>query len=67
VTRNDGYEFILWRLNGGGHLIKAGCQTNTIDGYREHVAAEYPDTNKARETLAILDYFDRRIADGVMK
>jgi hypothetical protein len=61
MTRNDGYEFILWLLQDGSALIKAGCQTNDIEGYAKHVAEQYPDTDKARETLAILDYFKERL------
>jgi len=40
----------------------AGCRWMTIPDYRAHVAAEYPGTDKARETLDILDYFERRLA-----
>ena len=45
-----------------GHVIRAGCRTMTIDGYRAHVASDYPDTDKARETLGILDFFAARLA-----
>jgi hypothetical protein len=38
----------------------AGCRWFTIPEYRSHVAAEYPDTARARETLDILDFFERR-------
>ena len=61
VTRNDGYEFFLWLLESGGHIIKAGCQSRTIASYREHVAADYPNTARARETTAILDYLEVRL------
>jgi uncharacterized protein YjbI with pentapeptide repeats len=64
VTRNDGYEFLLWQFRDGSHVIKAGCRTYTIERFRGHVAAQYPDTDKARETLAILDYLERRLADA---
>ena len=65
VTREDGYAFYLWLLKSGEHLIKAGCRSFTIDRYRQHVADEYPDTAKALETLAILGFFERRLADIV--
>jgi len=60
VDRRD-YEFRLFRLADGSHKVMAGCRWMTILDYRAHVAAEYPDTDKARETLDILDYFEKRI------
>ena len=30
--------------------------------YRQHVAREYPNTDKAEETLAVLDYIEARAA-----
>jgi hypothetical protein len=56
----DGYTFHLFRLEDGSHKVMAGCRWFTIPEYRSHVAAEYPDTDKARETLDILDFFERR-------
>lgn len=61
AERGDGYAFHLFRLKDGSHKVMAGCRWLTIPDYRAHVAAEYPDTDKARETLGILDYFERRI------
>jgi hypothetical protein len=60
AERMDGYAFILFRLEDGTHKVAAGCRWFTIPDYRAHVAAEYPDTDKARETLDILDFFERR-------
>jgi hypothetical protein len=60
ASRAD-YEFMLWSSVLGGHIIRAGCNTMTIPEYRQHVAAEYPGTAKAEETLAILDYFEGRL------
>ena len=60
ADRGD-YEFRLFRLEGGSHKVMAGCRWMTILDYRAHVAAEYPDTDKASETLDILDYFEKRI------
>jgi len=57
ADRED-YVFRLLRLADGSHKVIAGCRWMTIPDYREHVAAEYPDTPKARQTLAILDYFE---------
>lgn len=62
AERMDSYTFHMFRLKDGSHKVMAGCRWMTIDDYRAHVAAEYPDTDKARETLDILDYFERRAA-----
>ena len=64
VRRDDGYEFIGFALDGGGLLIRAGCQTRLIADYRQHVASDYPDTPKAVETLAILDFIQARADAG---
>jgi len=61
ADRRD-YEFRLFRLEDGSHKVLAGCRWMTILDYRAHVAAEYPGTDKARETLDILDYFEKRAA-----
>jgi uncharacterized protein YjbI with pentapeptide repeats len=61
ADRRD-YEFRLFRLADGSHKVLAGCRWFTIPDYRAHVAAEYPGTAKARETLDILDYFERKLA-----
>ena len=60
AERMDGYAFRFFRLENGSHKIMAGCRWFTIPEYRAHVAAEYPDTDKARETLDILEFFERR-------
>jgi hypothetical protein len=60
AERMDGYTFHLFRLENGSHKIMAGCRWLKINEYRAHVAAEYPDTDKARETLDILDFLERR-------
>ena len=64
VRRDDGYEFIGFALDDGGLLIRAGCQTRLIADYRRHVASDYPDTPKAVETLAILDFIQARADAG---
>ena len=61
AERMDGYTFILFRLADGEHKVMAGCRWLTIPEYRAHVAAEYAGTDKARQTLDILDYFEKRI------
>ena len=53
--RSDGYEFLRFET-AGGNVIRAGCRTFTDAEFRAHVAREYPDTPKARETLRILDF-----------
>ncbi len=60
AERMDGYTFHLFRLEDGSHKVMAGCRWLTIDEYRAHVAAKYSGTVKARETLDILDFFERR-------
>ena len=61
VERMDGYTFHLLRLENGAAKVMAGCRWLTVDKYRAHVAKEYPNTPKARETLDILDFFEKRI------
>ena len=60
---SDGHEFFLFALQDGPPKIIAGCRWMTIADYRAHVAAKYPDTDKARETLNILNYFEACIHD----
>ena len=57
------YEFFAFELETGGYKIMAGCRWFTDAEYRAHVAVEYPDTPKARETLRILDYLAACAAD----
>ena len=57
---NDSYDFLLLRMESGPHKVKAGCRLFTLAEYTEHVAAEYPDTAKATETLNILRFFAAR-------
>jgi len=61
VRQNDEYEFFAFETDKG-ILIRAGCQTKTVSEYRDHVAAAYPNTPKAEETLAILDFIEARAA-----
>ena len=60
-----GYTFNLFDMEVGPPKIVAGCRFMTIDAYVAHVAAEYPDTTKARETLRILDFFSETVAAEV--
>ena len=60
ITRLDGYEFIAFELEAGGLKIMAGCRWFALAEYVAHVAAEYPDTDKATETLLILDFCEDR-------
>jgi hypothetical protein len=48
------YQFICW----SDGVVTAGCRSFTVQAYRQHVAADYPGTPKAAETLRILDYFE---------
>ncbi|MDF1685329.1 MAG: pentapeptide repeat-containing protein [Parvibaculaceae bacterium] len=56
----DAYEFFIFKIEGDDLLVRAGCQTRLISDYREHVGRDYPDTAKAEETLALLDYAESR-------
>jgi uncharacterized protein YjbI with pentapeptide repeats len=60
ASRAD-YEFIMWSSVLGGHIIRAGCRTFTLIEFRAYVAAQYPGTDKAEETLSILDYLESRL------
>jgi uncharacterized protein YjbI with pentapeptide repeats len=62
---SDGYTFNLFEMEVGPPKIVAGCRFLTVADYAAHVAREYPDTPKARETLRILDYFDEVVAAEV--
>ena len=66
ATRNDGYEFFLWRFEDGSHVIVAGCRAFTVEEFRAHVASQYPGTAKATETLAILAFLATRLSDTVL-
>jgi hypothetical protein len=60
VTRIiDPYEFFAWRTDQGD-IIRAGCRFLTVEQFRTHVAAKYPGTPKAEETLSILDFLEVR-------
>ncbi len=54
------YTFHAFELEVGGVKIMAGCRWFTPSEFTDHVAAEYPDTPKAAETLAILDFIAAR-------
>ena len=62
IMRDDGYGFLAFTLESGGVKIMAGCRWFTVAEFRAHVAAKYPDTAKATETLWILDAIERRAA-----
>ena len=62
ASRLDGYTFVAFRLSDGTVKIMAGCRWMTPDEYRAHVSAEYPNTDKATETLDIIDFIERRAA-----
>ncbi len=57
VYRSDDYAFFAFKTSAG-IIIKAGCRLLGPDEYRAHVATEYPDTPKARETLRIIQYIE---------
>ena len=61
IDRLDGYEFIAFETDNG-LIIRAGCRTMSPAEYRDHVAREYPDTDKAKETLRIIDHIEAAYA-----
>jgi uncharacterized protein YjbI with pentapeptide repeats len=63
AERLDGYTFHAFELQTGGVKIKAGCRWFTPAEYRAHIANEYPGSSKAIETLAILDFIERRATE----
>jgi hypothetical protein len=67
IQRMDGYSFLAFELETGGVKIKAGCRWFTPPEYRAHVADEYPGTDKATETLAILDFIEARAMRCLMR
>jgi len=60
ADRTDGYQFMALGLEGGGFKIKAGCRWFTLPEFRAHADAEYPGTDKHRETNDILDFIEAR-------
>ena len=60
LTPGDQYTFTAFEMEAGGVKVLAGCRWFGLDEYRLHVAAEYADTDKAADTLEILDYLERR-------
>jgi uncharacterized protein YjbI with pentapeptide repeats len=60
ANRLDGYTFHAFELKTGGMKISAGCRWFTVAEFRAHILAEYPDTDKARETGDILDFIEAR-------
>ena len=56
----DPYTFFAFELETGGVKILAGCRWFAVAEFVAHVAKEYPDTEKAAETLAILDFIQAR-------
>ncbi len=57
---NDPYVFHAFELEAGGVKILAGCRWFKVAEFVAHVADEYPDTEKAAETLSILDFIETR-------
>jgi hypothetical protein len=63
IMRDDGFGFHAMQLEAGGVKIAAGCRWFTLAEFRAHVASQYPGTDKAVETLWIIDAIERRAAD----
>lgn len=68
VRLTENHEFFAFEMEAGGYKILAGCRWFSDAEFRAHVAAEYPGTDKATETLAILNFLKARAkAVGVGK
>ena len=59
------YEFFAYQTTDNTCVIVAGCRGPwTVNQFRDHVASSYPDTPKAKETLAILDFIETQFKQG---
>ena len=65
IRRTDGYWFALVPLESGDWRVTARCRDFTPAEGREHWTRTRGGTPLGAETLAILDYFDARIALGI--
>jgi hypothetical protein len=58
--RLDGYTFYGVQLRTGAVKIAAGCRWFTPEQFRAHVEREHPGTDKARETLDLIEFIEKR-------
>ena len=65
IRRTDGYWFALVPLESGDWRVTAGCRDFTPIEAREHWTRTRGGTLLGAEILAILDYFDARMALGI--
>ncbi|MGE5500604.1 MAG: pentapeptide repeat-containing protein [Ignavibacteriales bacterium] len=63
LPRSDGYNFLGVETEAGELMISAGCRWLSPEQYRAHIASEYPDTDKAKETLRIIEFIEGRADD----
>jgi uncharacterized protein YjbI with pentapeptide repeats len=61
TQRSDGYQFFAVH-DGDNWMIRAGCRLKTIADYRAHTQS-YSCNKKRSETLLILEFAERMIAD----
>ena len=54
----DSYVFTALETDSGETFIFAGCRAFLRSEFIAHIAASYPDTAKARRTMACLDYLE---------
>ena len=55
----DSYVFTAFAIQGSRDMyILAGCRSMTATEYRAHIAANYPDSDKARATERCLAYLE---------
>jgi uncharacterized protein YjbI with pentapeptide repeats len=61
ATRSDGYEFLIFQMQEGEPVIRAGCRTFTPTQFRAHTET-YGNDAKRAETLRVLDFLETQLA-----
>ena len=56
ATRGDSYVFNAFETDSGELFFFAGCRSFLHSEFDSHIAANYPSSDKARATIACLDY-----------
>ena len=56
ATRGDSYVFNAFETGSGELFFFAGCRAFLCSEFDSHIAANYPNSDKARATIACLDY-----------
>ena len=56
ASRGDDYTFYAFESSAGEPFFFAGCHAMLRSEYEAHIQKEYPNTPKAKATLACIDY-----------